>query len=397
VAPTESARFLEFEAIQPGDRVVLSRPISEEDVAAFAALSGDYNPLHMQTEFARRTHLRRRVVHGMLVASFVSTLIGMQLPGAGSLWTQQSYRWRNPVYIGDTIEIALKVVHKSEGSRTLTIEVTAVNQDGIAIMDGEGTVSVPEVRRNPEETPAVQRVAFVSGGSRGIGAAVAQALARDGISVMVNYRNGTAAAEELCHTIVEGGGTAIPVQADVHDADAVARAADSLGRPVDILINCAGSAPAQRAFLESGWNEVQQAFDIHVKGAWNCSKAVAPGMVQRKSGCIVNIGSIITWMVPLPQWSAYVMAKAALKAFTRSMAVELGPSGVRVNMISPGTTETESTLALPERLRKLQAMQTPLRRLAAPEDIAASAAFLCSDAARFITGADIPVCGGAAM
>jgi 3-oxoacyl-[acyl-carrier protein] reductase len=120
-------------------------------------------------------------------------------------------------------------------------------------------------------------------------------------------------------------------------------------------------------------------------------------MVERKYGCIVNVGSIMTWQAPLAQWSAFTVAKAALKALTRSLAVELGPSGVRANMISPGTTETESTLAIPERLRKLQAMQTPLRRLASPEDIARTAAFLCSDAAQFITGADIPVCGGAAM
>jgi 3-oxoacyl-[acyl-carrier protein] reductase len=397
VAPTEAARFLEFDAIQPGDRVMLTHRITEADVDAFASLSGDYNPLHMEAEYASRTHLRRRVVHGMLVASFVSTLIGMQLPGAGSLWMQQSYRWRHPVFIGDTIEVALKVVHKSSGTRTLTIEITAMNQNGIPVMDGEGTVSVPEVRREVEQASARERVAFVSGGSRGIGAAVAQALARDGAAVIVNYRSNATAAEELCHAIAGAGGTAVPSRADVHDGEAVARAAESLGRPVDILINCAGGNLTPRPFLESNWDEVQQALDMHLKGAWNCCKAVVPGMVQRKSGCVVNVGSILTWQTPPAQWSAFGIAKAALKALTRSLAVELGPSGVRVNMISPGTTETEATLAIPERLRKLQAMQTPLRRLAVPEDIARTAAFLCSDAAQFITGADIPVCGGAAM
>ena len=396
MAQTETARVLEFDAIQAGDRVALSRRITEEDVAAFAALSGDCNPLHMEATFAKRTHLRRRVAHGMLVASFVSNLIGMQLPGAGSLWMQQSYRWRHPVFIGDTIEVALKVTHKSTGSRTLTIEITAMNQDGIAVMDGEGTVSVPETRRIIEEIAAPQRVAFVSGGSRGIGAAIAQALAKEGVSVIVNYRNSAAAAEELCHLIGEAGGMAIPACADVSDAEAVARAVESMGRPVDILINCAGAPVSPRPFLDAGWDEIQQALDVHLRGAWNCCKAVAPGMVQRKWGSIVNVGSIVTW-TPLAQWSAYGIAKAALKSLTRSLAVELGPSGVRVNMISPGTTETEATLTIPERLRKLQAMQTPLRRLAAPEDIARTAAFLCSDAAQFITGADIPVCGGAAM
>ena len=91
------------------------------------------------------------------------------------------------------------------------------------------------------------------------------------------------------------------------------------------------------------------------------------------------------------------MAKAAIKAMTKSVAQELGPSGVRVNMVSPGLTETTALAEVPERLRKLQAMQTPLRRLAAPEDIAAVVTFLCSSASRHMTGVDVPVCGGVHM
>jgi 3-oxoacyl-[acyl-carrier protein] reductase len=395
------ARLLDFDAIQPGDCAVIVKTLTAEDVAAFAGLSGDYNPLHLEDDFARKTHLRKRVVHGMLVASYVSTLIGMQLPGAGALWMQQSFRWRNPVFIGDTVEVTLKVAHKSPGSRILSIEITAMNQNGKPVMEGEGTVSVPEIRASNTEARICERVAFVSGGSRGIGAAVAQALAGAGASVLVNYNSGTTAAEELCHTIAASGGVALPARADVNDRDAVSRAAElareAFGRPVDLLINCAGGAVAPRPFLEMGWESVQQVFDLHVKGAFNCCQAVVPGMIAQKSGRIVNIGSILTWNVPPAQWTAFVMAKAALKALTRSLAAELGPSGVRVNMISPGTTETESTAAMPERLRKLQAMQTPLRRLATPEDVAQTALFLCGEASQFITGADIPVCGGSGM
>ena len=162
-------------------------------------LSGDYNPLHMEDDFARKTHLRRRVVHGMLVASYVSTLIGMQLPGAGALWMQQSFRWRNPVFIGDTIEVTLRVTHKSVGSRIRTIGITAMNQNGKPVMEGEGTVSVPGSPRIAQRGSDAGAL-FVSGGSRGIGAAVAQALARAGASVLVNYKSGTTAAEELSAT-----------------------------------------------------------------------------------------------------------------------------------------------------------------------------------------------------
>lgn len=396
-----NARFVDFDDIKQGDRVVISKRFTEDDVAAFAAVSGDYNPLHMEADFARRTHLGGRVVHGMLVASYVSNLIGMQLPGAGALWMQQNFRWRHPVFLGDTLEVALEVIHKSAGSRILSIRITAMNQSKTNVMDGEGTVSVPEVRRVKTPAAMQQRVAFVSGASRGIGAALAAELARAGVSVIVNYHRNAKAAEELCHSIVTAGGAAITACADVTRGDEVARAVglagDAFGKPADILIHCAGGEVTLRPFLDTAWEDVQQMLDVQLKGAFNCAKAVAPGMVERQCGCIVNIGSIITWQAPPAQWSAYLMAKAALKAFTQALAAELGPSGVRVNMISPGATETGSATLASERLRKLQAMQTPLRRLASPEDIAQTALFLCSDASRFITGADVPVCGGAAM
>jgi 3-oxoacyl-[acyl-carrier protein] reductase len=120
-------------------------------------------------------------------------------------------------------------------------------------------------------------------------------------------------------------------------------------------------------------------------------------MLEAQSGRIVNIGSIYAWNSPPANLTGYVIAKAALKAFTKSLAVELGPKGVRVNMVSPGMTETDLISDVPERLRKVQAMQTPLRRLATPDDVARAVAFLCSDAADFITGADIPVCGGVTL
>jgi 3-oxoacyl-[acyl-carrier protein] reductase len=401
-AETNSApRFLDFDAIQTGDRAVIRKRFTEEDVSAFARLSGDYNPLHLENEFARRTHLGRPVVHGMLVASYVSTLVGMQLPGAGALWMQQSFRWRQPVYVGDSLEIALEVTQKSPGSRLLSIRILAMNQTGAVVMDGEGTVSVPEVRRVEVPAAMEERVAFISGGSRGIGAAVAQALGRAGASVMINYHHNAEAAEEVCHAIASDGGAAITARADVTQADAVVEAVglarSAFGKPADILIHCAGGAVTLRPFLETRWEDVQQMLDVQLKGAFHCAQAVVPGMLERKSGCIVNIGSILTWQAPPAQWSAFLVAKAALKAFTQALAAELGPSGIRVNMISPGATENGSATFGSERLRKLQAMQTPLRRLALPEDIAQTALFLCSDASRFITGADIPVCGGAAM
>lgn len=391
----------DFAAIAVGDEARLTKKILAEDVAAFARLSGDDNPLHVDAEFARRTSFQRPVAHGMLVASYVSTLIGTQLPGPGALWTQQQFRWRAPVFVGDEISLTLRVTHKSTGTHTLNITVNAINQHGHTVLEGEGTVMVLAERQTTHDLPLAARVALITGGARGIGAAIAQALADSGARVIINFVRHEAAAAELQRTIVTNGGQALAWQADVTQPDAVRqmieRAAQHFGQPVDVLINNAGAAIQARPFIETAWDEMQTHFDVQIRGAFNCAQAALPAMLAAQSGRIINIGSSYAWNTPPANLIGYVTAKAALRAFTRALAVELSPQGVRVNLVSPGMTETDLIAAVPERLRKVQAMQTPLRRLATPEDVARTVVFLCSAAADFITGADIPVCGGAVM
>ena len=244
-----------------------------------------------------------------------------------------------------------------------------------------------------------QRVALVTGGSRGIGRAIVRRLAADGYQVVVNFAGNQ---QEADAAVAEAGAeNAIAVQADVADEAAVARmVADAearFGDPVEILVNNASSPTLPKALLEQSWSDVLAHLDVQVKGALHCLKAVGPGMVARGRGHIVNIGSTHAWGVPPANLSGYVAAKSALAALTRCAAVELGPSGVHVNMISPGMTETELIADVPERMRKVFAMQTPMRRLALPDDVAAAVVMLVSKAGGFMQGADIPVCGGGVM
>ncbi|MFN0088635.1 MAG: glucose 1-dehydrogenase [Blastocatellia bacterium] len=394
-------RMREFNDIEAGDAARLRKTITAEAVEAFAEFSGDWNPLHLDEAFARGTSFHRRVAHGMIVASYVSTLVGMHLPGPGALWAQQNFRWRAPVFIGDELEITLTVRHKSEGTRTLTVEVAAVNQNNQVVMEGEGTVMVLEERKVARDLPLGERVALVTGSSRGIGAAIAQSLAASGASVVINYIRNRSAASDLRARIDSEGGRAIAVQADITDPAAVSRlveqARESFGKPVDVLINNASGAIQAKPFIETEWNEIHSHLETQLRGAFNCARAVLPAMIAAGSGRIVNIGSISAWNAPPVNQIGYVTAKAALRAFTKALAAELGPKGIRVNMVSPGMTETDLISDVPERLRKVQAMQTPLRRLATTEDVARTVQFLCSDAAEFINGADIPVCGGITM
>ncbi len=389
----ERPAIRKFEDLRVGEEARLVHTITAADVDTFARLSGDVNPLHMDDGYARRNGFKGRVVHGVLLASFVSTAVGMHLPGPGSLWTQQNFRWRLPVYIGDTLTVTLKIAFQSRGLRTVSIALTATNQSGALVMEGEGAVKLLEERAKQEGVPMNERLALITGSARGIGAAIATALAQSGAAVAVHYKSSGGEAASLCQALQAEGCNAFPIEADITDPEnvkaAVAQVRERFGRPVDILVNNAGSPSRAGAFLETDWNAIQSSLDVHLKGSYNCCQAVLPGMLERGSGIVVNIG----FAGSAPQLP-FTVAKSALRGLTRSLAHEFGPKGIRVNMVSPGMVELNGDSQAPERIRKLQAMQAPLRKLCQPEDVAQSVLFLCSDAGRLITGADIPVAGG---
>jgi NAD(P)-dependent dehydrogenase (short-subunit alcohol dehydrogenase family) len=167
-----------------------------------------------------------------------------------------------------------------------------------------------------------------------------------------------------------------------------------LGRAIGMLINNTGEAFTAKSFSGLAWAETQALLEAELCGVYHyCQGALKP-MMERKSGVIVNLGSTLTRQTPLPMSVPYVMAKSALLGLTRALAAEAGPHGIRVNMVSLGPGDLGPAEGTSDRLRKVQAMQTPLRRLVTPEDIAKTVAFLCSDASGFLTGVDLPLSGG---
>jgi 3-oxoacyl-[acyl-carrier protein] reductase len=395
--------FTDFDAIAVGDTQTLVKRITEADVRKFVEMTGDDNPLHVDRAYAESTSFKDIVVHGMLGASFISTVIGTKLPGTGALWVSQNIEFLLPVRLGDELTVSCTVLKKHERERLLELDTRIVNQDKQLVLTGQGKVKVL-VAAKPEAAPLSDeraRVAIVTGGAGGIGKAICLRLAQDGFSVVVNYRG---RADRAAHVVDEinaaGKGRAVAVQADISTeagAQALYQAAVRAFGAVDVLVNNASPSINPKAFAATSWDDLQQQLDVQMKGAFLMTSAVVPDMAARKSGRIVNITSQVLDGQPSVGWTGYAVAKGALATFSRYMAAELGPQGIAVNCVSPGMCETTLIGDIPEKAQLMIARQTPMRRLAKPSDVAAAVAYLVSAEAGFVNGDTLAVNGGMAM
>ena len=242
------------------------------------------------------------------------------------------------------------------------------------------------------------KIAIVTGASRGIGAAIAVELASQGATVVVNHRDSAAQAETVVAQIVAAGGQALAIRADVSlFADAqrlVKETAERLGR-VDILVNNAGTTRDTLLMMmsEEAWDVVIQ---TNLKSAFNCSKAALRPMIKQRGGRIINISSVVGLAGQAGQTN-YSASKAGMIGFTKALAREVGGRNITVNAIAPGFVPTVLTEVLTEEQKQAAIAMTPLGRFAKPEEIAYAVAFLASERAAFITGQILSVDGGLVM
>ena len=386
-----------YEEISVGETAQITRQVTRRDVDRFAELTGDDNPLHMDPGYAESTPFMDVVVHGMLSASLLSTLVGTELPGAGALWIGQTLNFVHPVRVDDTLTVSGTVTAKHDRERLLELDASIENQSGQIVLTGSGTVKVLDARQEAVAPPAPSKVAVVAGAAGGIGRATCLTLAEEGIAIIAANRRQESRATDLVNEIRAAGGRATAIQADITSDTDVTRLIQAGTRefgPPDVLIHAASPPIGPADFADLRWEEMEAHLQGGVRGAFLLTQACVPHMRDSGYGRIILVTSAVLDGAPTPRWTAYAVGKSALATFGRSLAVELGPAGVTVNCVAPGMTETAMIGDIPEKMRLVLARQTPLRRLAKPDDVARAIAFLVSPAAAYITGETIRVNGG---
>lgn len=239
------------------------------------------------------------------------------------------------------------------------------------------------------------KVALITGASRGIGAAIAIALAKSGYSVAICYNSNEQKANDIVTALNSEGLTSAAFKADITIQNDItnlcANVKNVLGN-IELLVNNAGISQ-QKLFCELSETDIDKMLDTNIKGAMLCSKAVLPDMISRHKGCIINIASM--WGETGASCEVhYSAAKAAIIGFTKALAKELAPSGIRVNCVSPGAVDTDMLAFFTQDDKQAIINDTPLGRLGSAEDIANAVEFLSSDKASFITGQILSVNGG---
>jgi 3-oxoacyl-[acyl-carrier protein] reductase len=393
-----------FDSIKVGQKAELTHTITKSDISQFVQLTGDDNRLHLDEEFSSKTEMRKPVAHGMISASFISTIIGTKIPGDGALWYSQSIEFLAPVRVGDTIHVVSVVTNKIDRTNSIELQTEIFNQDKVKVLTGLSKVKVIELIEEKKIDVLVEvqsvKVALIIGASGGIGYATALRLAKSGFRMALHYHSNKSKITDLLSVLHDENIDALGFRADLNNSDEIKTLIeDVINRfgKIDVLVNCSTPKLPSISIEEVDYGEFEKHLDLNIKSNFLLVKNLIPHFKANKGGRIVLLSTQATENVPPQGWSFYVTAKYALNGFMRSMAIELAKYSVNVNAVSPGMTETELVSGIPEKAKMLLRAKIPLSRLASPDDVAGAIDYLSSDSANYITGETIRINGGQSM
>ena len=378
---------------QVGDSRSIDHTFSAEELQAFARLTGDINPLHVDKAYAERTPAGGQVIHGMLAAAFISTLIGVHIPGAGALWNSFQINWRKMIRVGDALRLEARIVAVHAATSTVDLEICGTCNSEV-YLDAKARVMIMSNSQSGKTMELSGKRVLVTGASGLLGNAICDAIAVTGAQLVLWGRD----QMRLNALKNKFGDMATCQTVDLLDSSAIETAlAKTLSSgPVFGFIHAA-AAPLVFSAVSAAENHAQ--LKLHWAVGVAAFNQIARGVTvsMPDGGIIIAVLSQAMLDVPPPKLSAYVSAKLATWGLVRAYAAELGPKGVRCNAVSPGMMDTPYTREMPVRVKQVEAASNPSRRLCRPEDVADAILYLASSRAGFVNGVNLPVTGGARM
>ena len=390
-----------YSKINIGDTAEIKHIITQKDIEQFVNLSGDNNKLHMNKEFASKTSFKKPVAHGMIGASFISTIIGTKIPGDGALWYSQSLEFKLPIRVGDKLTIKAVVIKKIDRQHSIELQTDIFNQHKQKVTTGIAKVKIIEDEVIEETLISKnEKVALIIGSTGGIGSKTAEILAKEGYNLFLHYFSNKDKAQELKNSLEKLTDKRITIlKADIRDEQDIQEMIFNIKRDVKYLtafVNASTLHFGNIKFNMLEWEDISSQININIKASFLLMKNIVPLMEQEKYGKVVFITTQATEQFN-SEWLHYITAKSALNGFAKAIAIELAPKGIRVNLVSPGMTDTELISDIPEKVKMLTSAKTPLKRLAKTEDIANAISYLCSEKSDFLTGETIRINGGQVM
>jgi 3-oxoacyl-[acyl-carrier protein] reductase len=390
-----------YEEINIGDTAEIKHTIIQTDIEKFVDLTGDDNKLHVDEDYASTTSFKKPVAHGMLGATFISTIIGTKLPGDGALWYSQNLEFLQPVRVGDELRITAKVIKKIDRTKTIELQTDIYNQHKQKVTTGISKVKLVEVNLPKGKAKKIKpkKTALIIGSTGGIGSATCLQLAKDGFEIAIHYYKNKNKAENLKKQIEKLGRKAVIVSGDIISPEDIIEIKEKSMRVIgniSIIVNCSTIPVPNIKFADLEWGDMRAHYDINIKGSFNLLREFVPDWEKAQFGKFISLTTLATEK-PNAQWLPYITSKTALNGFVKALAFELAPKGIRINLVSPGMVDTQLIADIPEKVRLLSAAQTPLRILATAEDVAGAISFLASDKSNYLTGETIRVNGGQFM
>lgn len=421
-----------------GDHREITHKFTKNDLDMFAGLTGDRNPIHMDERFASRSAAGGQVVHGMLAASFISTLVGMEIPGPGVLWNTFQVNWREMIRLGDTLRFSATISAINSALNILVLKIVGcdINDTNKVFLDGIAKVMLISHKANQQSlsTPVCGaqeggatssqerqivdgcikeigagddkaltshvlsgKVIIVTGATGVLGTAICQRLVRDGAKLLLWGRDQNklmAMRGSLGQAVID------VVCCDLSDMTSVTQNASILSQSHDVFgIVHAAAAPLNNLNVIDVRNieELRNHLEVGVLSLQVLVTAFMGSGCKTPGGFIIAVLTQAIFDTPPTKMSAYVSAKMACWSLIRSLALELGPKGIRSNAVSPGLMETPYSKNISAVTKKIEEASNPLRRLCEPQDVAEAIAFLYNPLAGFMNGVNLPVTGGLRM